>query len=85
MGRLTGDASVEIDASLERVWGVVEDVLVHRGGYCLHVRGGLEGANELCLPMTAVGAVRGHQVHLNLSVEDLLGQPWHLDRAVPAD
>jgi hypothetical protein len=76
------------DGALGRIGqfvGVVEDVRIHRGGYCVHVRGGLEGANELRLPIAAVRAVHGHQVHLNLSVEDLLGQPWHIDPALPGD
>jgi nucleotide-binding universal stress UspA family protein len=58
--------------------GVVEDVLEHQGIRYVHVRGGLGQANELFLPVGAIHAVVGRQVHLNLSREDLAGQVWHL-------
>ncbi len=57
--------------------GVIEDVLDREGVHYLYVRGGLEGASELYLPLAAVRAVAGKQVHLSLSVEDLVGQAWH--------
>lgn len=57
--------------------GVVEDVIEHQGHRYLHVRGGLEQANELFLPIGTIRAVGGKQVHLNLSLEGLLGRTWH--------
>jgi nucleotide-binding universal stress UspA family protein len=62
--------------------GVVQGVLTRSDVYYVHVRGGLGRANELFLPLGAVRAVGGGgQVHLNLSVEDLVGQAWHLEPA----
>jgi hypothetical protein len=58
--------------------GVVEDVLVVDGLHHVHVRGGLQNVNELFLPLDAVRFVGSQQVHLQLAVEDLLGQAWHL-------
>jgi len=57
--------------------GVVHAVITQQGVHLLHVRGGLGHANELFLPMGAVQAIGGKQVHLNLSVEALAGQAWH--------
>jgi nucleotide-binding universal stress UspA family protein len=65
-------------ADLGQFVGVVEGVLEHQGRHYVHVRGGLEQANELFLPVGAIHAVVGRQVHLHLSPEDLAGQVWHL-------
>jgi len=71
----------QIDArghsDLGQIVGVVHAVIAHQGMHLLHVRGGLSHTNELFLPMGAVQAVGGKQVHLNLSVEALAGQAWH--------
>jgi len=57
--------------------GVVGDVLERDGVHYLHVRGGLERASELFLPLGAIDAVVGKQVHLKLTLEDLAGRVWH--------
>ncbi len=57
--------------------GVVHAVIAQQGVHIVHVRGGLEHANELFLPMGAVQVIVGKQVHLNLSMEALAGQAWH--------
>lgn len=57
--------------------GVVEEVLERRGVHYLRVRGGLEQARELYLPLDAVRATVGHQVRLNLTPADLVGRAWH--------
>jgi hypothetical protein len=57
--------------------GVVDEVIESRGTPYLHVRGGLEQARELFLPLGAVRAAAGHQVRLNLTPADLLGHTWH--------
>jgi nucleotide-binding universal stress UspA family protein len=57
--------------------GVVADVLERGAVHYLHLRGGFGRANELFLPVGAIQAVVGKQVHLKLSVEDLAGQAWH--------
>jgi hypothetical protein len=56
--------------------GVVEDVLTIEGRNYLQVRGGLENVNELFLPLAEVRQVGSRQVHLQLAVEELLGQVW---------
>jgi hypothetical protein len=56
-------------------------VVEHRGVHYVHVRSGIEQANELFIPLAAVRAVVHHQVHLNLCTEDLIGAAWHLDPA----
>jgi hypothetical protein len=61
--------------------GTVLDVIDHRGVHYVHVRSGIEQANELFIPLAAVRAVVHHQVHLNLSPEDLVGAAWHVDPA----
>jgi hypothetical protein len=58
--------------------GEVESVLERGGLHYVQVGGGLQGANQLYLPIEAVRAVRGREVHLNLSVEQLNGRGWHL-------
>ena len=57
--------------------GVVHAVIAQQGVPILHVRGGLQHANEWFLPMGAVQAIGGKQVHLSLSAEALAGQVWH--------
>jgi hypothetical protein len=57
--------------------GEVEAVVERRGLHYLQIGGGLQGANQLYLPIGAVRAVVGRQVHLSLSLEDLIGRPWH--------
>ncbi len=57
--------------------GVVEGVIACGDVHYLHVRGGLEEANELYIPLAAVRAVVGQEVHLNLSAEELAAQAWH--------
>ena len=58
--------------------GVVHTMIDREGVRYIHVRGGLQHANELFIPMTAVRMVVGKQVHLNLSREELSGRAWHL-------
>jgi hypothetical protein len=58
--------------------GVVEDVLTVDGLHYVHVRGGLQNVNELFLPLAEVRLTCSQQVHLQLAVEDLLGQAWQL-------
>ncbi|HZR99873.1 MAG TPA: hypothetical protein VFE37_14270 [Chloroflexota bacterium] len=58
--------------------GVVHEVIAHAGVRYIHVRGGLQHANELFIPMTAVRLVIGKQVHLSLSPEQLVGRAWHI-------
>lgn len=58
--------------------GVVQDMLVVDGLHYVHVRGGLANVDELFLPLSAIRFVGGRQVHLQLAVEDLLGETWHL-------
>ena len=65
------------DFDLGQFVGVVDEVIETRGAPYLHVRGGLEQARELFLPLGAVRAAEGHQVRLNLTPADLLGQTWH--------
>jgi nucleotide-binding universal stress UspA family protein len=65
------------DFDLGQFVGVVDEVIETRGAPYLHVRGGLEQARELFLPLGAVRAAEGHQVRLNLTTADLLGQTWH--------
>ena len=57
--------------------GEVEAVLERRGLHYVQVGGGLQDANQLYLPIDDVLAVRGRQVHLSLSREQLSGQAWH--------
>ncbi|HEY7060225.1 MAG TPA: hypothetical protein VII06_02015 [Chloroflexota bacterium] len=57
--------------------GEVEAVLERRGLHYVQVGGGLQGANQLYLPIDAVLAVRARQVHLCLSREQLAGMAWH--------
>ena len=45
--------------------GAVQDVIECRHVHYVHVRGGLEHSNELCVRLAAVRAVVGKQVHLN--------------------
>jgi hypothetical protein len=52
--------------------GVVEGITRSRDIRYLHVRAALARAPELLLPMEAVRAAMGKQVHLALSVDDLL-------------
>src|SRR5439155_27038376 len=59
--------------------GSLEDILTCRDVHYLHVRGGLEGKNELFIPLGAVRAVGARQVHLTLSLEELAAQAWHVD------
>jgi nucleotide-binding universal stress UspA family protein len=61
--------------------GTVRKVFAQRGVHYLNVRGGIEQANELFIPLSAVRAVVHHQVHLNLFPEDLAGAAWHIDPA----
>jgi hypothetical protein len=58
--------------------GEVEAVLERQGLHYVQVGGGLQGANQLYLPIDAVFAVLGRQVHLNLSLGDLNGRAWHV-------
>lgn len=58
--------------------GVVDEVIDNRGAPYLHVRGGLEQARELFLPLAAVRAAIDHQVRLNLTPADLVGETWHV-------
>ena len=71
------DASNHLDTG--QYVGTVQDVLEVRNVHYLHVRGGLERANELFIPLGAVRALIGKQVHLVLSLEQLAGEAWHLD------
>jgi nucleotide-binding universal stress UspA family protein len=57
--------------------GVVAEVLERGAVHYLHLRGGVGQANELFIPVGAIQAVVGKQVHLRLSPEDLAGQAWH--------
>jgi nucleotide-binding universal stress UspA family protein len=63
--------------------GIVREVLRHDGVHYLHVHGGLGQANELFIPLSAVRAVAGKQVHLTLTLEDLAGLAWHLPPGSP--
>lgn len=65
-------------ADLGQYVGDVQEVLDRHGAYYLHVRGGVQGANELWLPLATVRAVAGEEVHLNLSMEDLAGEAWRV-------
>lgn len=65
------------DADVGQFVGVVDDVLERRGIHYLRVRGGLEQARELFLPLDAVRLATGHQVRLNLTPADLVGPAWH--------
>jgi hypothetical protein len=58
--------------------GTVQAVIQRQDVHYVHVRGALQQTNELLIPVAAVRAVVHHQVHLSLSVEDLLGNAWHL-------
>ncbi|HLH21726.1 MAG TPA: universal stress protein [Chloroflexota bacterium] len=60
--------------------GVVDEVIDSRDAPYLHVRGGLEQAGELFLPLKAVRAAGGHQVRLSLSPADLLRRRWPAPR-----
>lgn len=62
------------DLDLGRFVGVVDDVIERRGAPYLHVRGGLEQARDLFLPLGAVRTAANHQVRLNVTLADLLGQ-----------
>ncbi|HLH24895.1 MAG TPA: hypothetical protein VK066_20430 [Chloroflexota bacterium] len=64
--------------------GVVHTMIDREGVRYIHVRGGLQHANELFIPMTAVRMVVGKQVHLGLSREELAGRAWHLPPSGPA-
>ena len=79
----------EVDASGQasrgQFVGVVQGVLDHQGAHYVHVRGGLENANQLFLPVAAVRGVVGKEVHLNLSLQELAGQAWHLPPSGKAD
>jgi nucleotide-binding universal stress UspA family protein len=57
--------------------GVVADVFERGGVHYLHVRGDLERANDLFLPIGTIQGVMSKQIHLKLSLEDLAGQAWH--------
>jgi nucleotide-binding universal stress UspA family protein len=61
--------------------GTVQAVVEGQGVHYVHVRGALQQTNELFIPIAAVRAVVHHQVHLRISVEDLLGEAWHLGPA----
>ena len=65
-------------ADLGQFVGTVVEVLERNGLHFVHVRGGLDAPNELYLPIAAVRAVVGKQVHLDLSAEDLAGRAWHM-------
>ena len=65
-------------ADLGEFVGEVEAVLECNGLHYLQVGGGLQNANRLYLPIGAVRALAGRQVHLSLSLEDLTGRAWHL-------
>ncbi len=71
------DASNHLD--LGEFVGTVQDVLHVNHVHYLHVRGGLEKANELFVPLGAVRQLVGKQVHLGLSLEALAAEPWHVD------
>ncbi len=71
------DASNHLD--LGQYLGAVQEVLEVGHVHYLHVRGGLEHANELFIPLGAVRQVVGKHVHLTLSLEQLAGEAWHLD------
>ena len=58
--------------------GVVQDTFGYHGTPYVHLRSGLENADALFLPLAAVRAVGGHQVHLNLTAADLVGETWHV-------
>ncbi|HZS02813.1 MAG TPA: hypothetical protein VFE37_29160 [Chloroflexota bacterium] len=64
-------------ADLGQFVGEVEAVLERGGLHYVQVGGGLQDANQLYLPIDAVRAVVGRQVHLNLSLEQLAGRAWH--------
>jgi hypothetical protein len=57
--------------------GEVEAVLERHGLHYIKVSGGIQGANQLYLPIEAVRALVGREVHLNLSLEQLAGRAWH--------
>jgi hypothetical protein len=57
--------------------GEVEALIERRGLHYLQVGGGLQGANQLYLPIESVRVVAGREVHLNLSLEQLTGRAWH--------
>ncbi len=58
--------------------GVVEAILERGGVHYLLVRPALDHADALYLPLGAVRAAVGEQVHLRLSPEDLAGRAWHV-------
>jgi hypothetical protein len=56
--------------------GVVDDLLDSRGVPYLHLRGSLEQARELFLPIGTVRTVVDHQVRLDLTRADIVDQAW---------
>jgi hypothetical protein len=64
--------------------GVVHSMIDREGVRYIHVRGGLQHANELFIPMSAVRMVVGKQVHLSLSREELAGRAWHVPPPAPS-
>jgi hypothetical protein len=57
--------------------GTVQAVVERQGIHYVHVRGALQQTDELFIPIAAVRAVVHHQVHLSLSLADLVGEAWH--------
>jgi hypothetical protein len=58
--------------------GTVEEVIERQGRHYLRLAPPMTGASELYIPILAIGDVVGKQVHLDLTMEQLLGQAWHL-------
>jgi hypothetical protein len=58
--------------------GVVEDVIEQQERHYLRVAPPIAEASELYIPILAVRDVVGKQVHLDLTMEQLLGQAWYL-------
>jgi hypothetical protein len=66
------DARNQLD--LGQYVGSVEDILTCGDVHYLRVRGGLEGMNELFIPLGAVRVVGPKQVHVTVSLEELAAQ-----------
>jgi hypothetical protein len=71
------DARNRLDAG--QYVGTVEEVLTCGHVHYLHVRAGVEGPDDLFIPLGAGHAVGGKKVHLTLGLEELAGQAWHVD------
>ena len=62
------------EVELGRFVGVVDEVIESHSVPYLRVRGGLEQARELCLPLAAVRAAENHQIRLNLNLAEVVGR-----------